>query len=327
MPRPKIETAVEAEDDRPEALQGLDATGRTVATLPPAQSVAERRRQSSGRGVSFEQRDKILPFAILLQYKSPQVERGSESYIEGAQPGSFYLKGHATRELVSGEEGFLWQLCDTSHTWVEWRPRGRGGGVVARHQPVYRGDSPDTHPEFARRGPNPDYPQQVAWLVGDEGNYVVETRYLVGNLFIADDAAPYLDGTAVPGAARRGAATFFLPLRSTGHAVYRRLNTQLGMRRNADGNPIDAWDRLFRFRSRRRTKGANSWLELEFADEGQVSDELWELGEATHRASQAGRHIIQDEALAEEVVDPETGEITPAGGRAAAGKLDDHIPF
>jgi hypothetical protein len=82
----------------------------------------------AGKGILPDPRFKILPIVRLLQSGSREVESRGPRYITNATPGDFVFRG-AERELVRGEEGFVfWPIC-FHHVFVEWRP-DRGGFVT-----------------------------------------------------------------------------------------------------------------------------------------------------------------------------------------------------
>lgn len=69
-----------------------------------------------------------LPFIKLLQALSPEVQRGDDSYIDGAAPGHLY--DSVTRELFDAIEVVPAHVRVAT---IEWAPRNQGGGFIAEY--------------------------------------------------------------------------------------------------------------------------------------------------------------------------------------------------
>jgi hypothetical protein len=301
---------------QPATGNGLVVPAGTGQAVAVAVSVADRRRAAAGVGVSQNVRDRYLPFIGLLQKTSPQIERGSDSYVEGAEFGDIILKNFPfPNPIVKGDAGFLFQLAASRHNWVEWRPKRAGGGIVRQIPMTYDSTGAPVPPNGARIGPHPDIRNKEA-LLSPEGHILVDTRYLAGN-FVSDANDPL---TAIP---------CMISLTSTGHRFFRQINTVLSQL-VMDGRRVSAMDRLFHLTTQRREKDGNSWVEWKFADHGPTSDDLWELGFKLYEQFSSGEKVVDTEAVSEavqgEVIDHETGEILPRG-RAAGGAVDASIPF
>ena len=108
----------------------------------------------SGHGLENMTRDVFqIPFLKILQALSPQCQRGSKDYVEGAQPGLFY---NTVTKKIYGEKIQLIPL-HFQKTWVEWKPDR--AGFVRKHKP----DSIDV-----------DQSNFSKWLAGN-GNIISET--------------------------------------------------------------------------------------------------------------------------------------------------------
>ena len=70
--------------------------------LPAA--LADMMEKDAGKGVSTAQEDNLVPLIYVLQANSPQVNKRDERYIEGAEPGDFWLR-NAPQPIVKGAEG------------------------------------------------------------------------------------------------------------------------------------------------------------------------------------------------------------------------------
>lgn len=303
----------------------LDDTETSVATdlvvsqsenIPTTKlSIADRRRAAAGLGVSQAARDRYLPFVKLLQKTSPEIDPGGPAHVPGALFGDILLRNFPFQSpIVKGDQGFLYQLAGSEHTWVEWRPKRFGGGIVRRVPLTYDSYGKSLPPSGSGLGAHPDYKGKEALLSGS-GNILVDTRYLVGN-YVSDPEDP---STAIP---------CMISLTSTGHRFFRLINTLLSQL-TMDGRRISAMDRLFLLRTQRRAKDEESWVEWDFEDRGPTSDDLWELGFQLHEQFRSGQKVIDEAALSEgagDVIDAETGEVLPRGP-GAAGRLDSEIPF
>jgi hypothetical protein len=85
-----------------------------------------------GEGMEDITRDHVaMPFLSLLQGLSPEVSGSSDETIEGAKAGQFL--NTVTKELFDGQAGIILQPVRTRQMYVEWLPRGSGGGRVAEH--------------------------------------------------------------------------------------------------------------------------------------------------------------------------------------------------
>lgn len=105
---------------------------------PAAQSPAELPKGSTAlatmdfgddAGAGFEhhsREDYTIPFLQVLQGLSPQLET-----VEGAKPGK--LINTVTNELFPGDTGVAFVPVETTHVFVEWKPRSAGGGFVGQH--------------------------------------------------------------------------------------------------------------------------------------------------------------------------------------------------
>lgn len=121
-------------------------------------------------GAGFENQtsaDFSIPFLGVLQAMSPQVRDPDDGGIEGARAGM--ILNTATEEVFGGKEGMEFVPALTEHVFVEWVPREKGGGIVARHT----ADSPVVAKAKAQRG-------SFGKLQTEQGNDLVETFYMYG---------------------------------------------------------------------------------------------------------------------------------------------------
>ena len=69
----------------------------------------------------------VVPFINIIQGLSDELET-----VEGAKLGMFV--NSVSSELIDGKTGFLFVPAKRDRCYVEWIPRKRGGGLVARHE-------------------------------------------------------------------------------------------------------------------------------------------------------------------------------------------------
>jgi hypothetical protein len=84
-----------------------------------SQELLDMAEQDSGAGVSFKPEDQLLPLIYVLQTGSPAVEKRGDSYVEGANPGDFWLR-NAIIPIRNGEEGIIAIPVEMVRTWIEW---------------------------------------------------------------------------------------------------------------------------------------------------------------------------------------------------------------
>lgn len=98
-----------------------------LATLAPSNLVPEYVNTESNRGnANVNQEDLQIPRIKILQFISDEVKRGTESYIDGAQPGMFI--NTVTNEL--SEKLYVINV-DYDKRWNLWKTRTAGGGLLA----------------------------------------------------------------------------------------------------------------------------------------------------------------------------------------------------
>jgi hypothetical protein len=233
----------------------------------------------SGKGVSTDAGDVLIPQAKVLQKGSPQVERRSADYVPGAEAGKIYIK-NAPQQIYDGEEGFLFQPCHFKQGVVEWIPRNKGGGggqgFVALHAEM---------PADAESKPDQEHPEKFN-MTRPNGNICIDTRYHSG--YIIREGHPPMPCV--------------IPFSSTGHSVSRQwmfLMTQKVDR----GAIVDSWCVLYRFKTKLRSKGSNTWFVFDVSDAGPevngLHETMWissledyERGRALNAALESGEQKI-----------------------------------
>jgi hypothetical protein len=118
--------------------------------------------------------DYLIPFLKVLQSNSPEVEADSPKRMKDAKVGM--LLNSATQELMDGDKGIIVVPCMREHSYVEWIPRTKGGGIVGRHAV----DS-DVVKKAKSKG-------AFGKILLDNGNELIETFYLYCMVLDSADA-------------------------------------------------------------------------------------------------------------------------------------------
>ena len=110
-------------------------TKNEVATVDANMFMADAQTQSGLENVSSAD-DLALPFLKVLSQLSPQCNKTSNNYVEGAEPGMIYNTVSGT--LFDGEQGIDIIPCPYQREFREWGERGKGSGApVAGHDADY----------------------------------------------------------------------------------------------------------------------------------------------------------------------------------------------
>lgn len=243
-------------------------TGTAVAVaeanLPPAE-IAEFLDQEAGRGLSTNANDVGIPYISILQDLSPQVKARDEAYIEGAEVGMIFHT--QTKELIPGDEGFLFIPCFFKSAMVEWVPRKSGGGWVAEHPadtPLIRNCTINTDADGRRQPPRLP-----------NGNDLIETKYYYG---IAYDSA----GIASPAV---------LSFSSSGLKVSRDFQGQLQRVRTPSGAKAPSFAKAYRVKTKLVSKNNNDWFVFDFAAERWVTSSEFAVAKAFADACELGNVV------------------------------------
>lgn len=248
-------------------------TKKTTSTKPPSSSRAVAPRQAAalpanldeamdadaGKGISTAQEDNLVPLIYVIQPLSPQADKRDQAkYIEGAEPGSIWLK-NAPEPIVPGDEGIIFQPCFFQKNWVEWIPRDNGGGLVG---------ITETCPAEAK----PVKENNVTRFVMPNGNEVKETRYHYGFVHLGDERLPYC-----------------IPLTSTGHTVSRDLMSRMRSKVTASGARAPSWAFLYKLTSVPKQNKKGRWFQFALEDVGFVeSMEDYNIGKALYQSLEKG---------------------------------------
>lgn len=207
-----------------------------------------RNAQAQGRGVSQDAHDNVIPMGRILQKMSNEIDKKHANYVPGAEVGDIYFK-NLSPPIIKGQDGFLFQPCDYKWGYVEWLPRGKGGGGGQGYVAFY---TPDQKPKDTSMKPDPMNKDRKI-EVRKNGNVLVETRYHSG--FIISE-----DGSEAP-------IPCVLPMSGSGHSVSK---NWMGMmnRKIVDGQKADSWWCYYRLKTISKTKNDNTWDMFEVTDAG-----------------------------------------------------------
>jgi hypothetical protein len=205
--------------------------------------MADMYEQDSGKGVSFKQEDQLIPLIYILQSNSPVCEKRGDSYIEGAEPGHFWLR-NSLDPIADGEHGIDVTPIVMKRTWIEWLPNRQG--FVGRH------DAPPS--DMVERMVRGDDGKEKQVLVREEsGNIIQDTRefyLLVG---------------------RQG---FVLPCSGTKHSFARQWQTMFHQFRHPKTNDVlPAFARKYRLTTVPQSNALGKWFGIKFQDLGWNSKE------------------------------------------------------
>lgn len=88
----------------------------------------------SNVGMEDADRDSFaIPFLVILQKMSPQLDRNDPEYIEGAKDGQ--ILNTATRQVYDGEEGIIVSAVAFKRSFTKWGLREKGGGYKGEYPP------------------------------------------------------------------------------------------------------------------------------------------------------------------------------------------------
>lgn len=198
--------------------------------------------QDAGMGVSFKAEDQLLPLIYVLQTNSPIVDKRGDVFIEGAEPGHFWLR-NSLQPIRDGIQGISAIPCEMNRTWIEWMPNR--GGFVARHEKppqdmitqMVRGDDGREKPVLVRDG---------------TGNIIQDTREFY---ILVDGSWPYV-----------------LPCTGTKHTFARQWETMFHQFKHPKTNKVmPAFSRRYKLTTVPQSNALGKWFGLKFEDQGFVS--------------------------------------------------------
>jgi hypothetical protein len=190
--------------------------------------------------------------------------------VTGAEPGDIWLRNAAT-PIIKGDAGMEFQPCYFEISWIEWVPRDRGGGFVARH--VSQDEKcPVADAVLQRDHQNPSRIKYVR----PNNNEIIQTRNHIG--FVLNN------GLTLP---------FVIPMQSTGHTISRQWMFDMNSRLMRNGHSYPTWAHVYRLKTRPRSNQMGTWFTWDVAWEGWVDKPQWDRGTALHDAFVSGAQQVE----------------------------------
>lgn len=237
-----------------------DNLPQTVGASQLPAGIEEFAERDAGSGVSTRAEDNLVPLIYVLQDGSPQVKERDEDYIVDAKAGDIWLRA-SLDPIAKGGEGIWAQPCAFYTDVVEWIPRKKGGGFVARH---------DVMPSDVKETADEENPNRVVY-VRPNGNECRETRYHVVNVFGRGTPQPYV-----------------IPLSGTGHTFSRQWMFMMNGVQIKD-KKAPSFSRLYNIKTKLKTNAAGEWFTFTIADSQWVpSLDAYNAGKALFDAFERG---------------------------------------
>lgn len=249
-------------------VQQQEAPGNALQTKANQNVVPEDlldlTEQDAGLGVSFKQEDQLLPLIYILQSNSPATDKRGDAYIEGAEPGHFWMR-NSIIPIRDGVVGIEVIPCEMMRTWIEWLPNRQG--FVTRH------DAPPS--DMVERIVKDDSGREKMILVrSSNGNIIQDTR----EFFLLADGHP-----------------FDLPCTGTKHTFARQWQTMFHQFLHPKtGGVMPACSRRYRLTTVPMSNAIGKWFGLKFQDLGYIPRAEYEV--AAHFAKAVKRGEKKAEA-------------------------------
>ncbi len=197
--------------------------------------------EDAGSGLEgIRGKDATIPFLAILQKGSPQVDKVSPKYIDGADQGM--VINTATNELYP--DGIRFIPCGFSPELVEWKDRDSGGGFVARHRegdPVIKQCTTDERGRY----------------ITPNGNTIIQTAYHFGLLLKPDGR---LERAMIGMASSQ--------LRASRNWNYLMINTLLP----GSVRPYPSFSHVYALKTVGQSKDKYTWYGWEVSQEGKITD-------------------------------------------------------
>jgi hypothetical protein len=248
-----------------------DNTALTPTNQPMPAELLDQSAQDAGRGVSSRPEDQLIPLIYVLQNGSPACDRRAATFIEGAEPGHFMLRG-AVEPIRDGRTGIIAIPCNMVRCWLEWLP-GRQGLVGRHNKPPG-----DIEIKTIRDG---GYERQ-SLVRSTNNNLVQDTR----EFYLLVDGAPYM-----------------LPCYGSRHTFAREWQTFFqNFRPPRTPDVMPSFARKYRLHTVPAANAMGHWFTVKFEDRGYVSTaeytEARALNDIVERGAQRAELPVDDGAVA-----------------------------
>ena len=137
-------------------------TNNTVATVGTSMFMTDAKTQSGLENIT--QKELALPFLKLLVQLSPQCNKTSNNFVEGAEPGMIY--NTVSGKLYDGEKGINVIPCYFKKEYLECGERGSSGAPKTDHGQEFDLSKSPKDANYQNRLPNGN-------VIEETGNYYV----------------------------------------------------------------------------------------------------------------------------------------------------------
>ncbi|MAK50647.1 hypothetical protein [Marinobacter sp.] len=212
--------------------------------------------------------DFAIPFIRVLQPMSPQLNKASGSYVEGASAGDLY--NTVTNSVYSGDKGIVLVPSAYIKKYIEWVPREKGGGLVNANHDISILSECRKDPESRR-------------YYTKDGNEIVETAQFY---VLVLDPEPQ---QAV------------IAFTSTQLSVARKWLTMMRMARvqNSQGQHVEApmFAYTYRLTTTSQSNDKGTWNSFSISQEGQTSLADAQIAKTFMTAARSGEVEVKEEQL------------------------------
>tara|TARA_R100001443_G_scaffold30406_1_gene44047 strand:+ start:24175 stop:24939 length:765 start_codon:yes stop_codon:yes gene_type:complete len=212
--------------------------------------------------------DFAIPFIRVLQPMSPQLNKASGSYVEGASAGDLY--NTVTNSVYSGDKGIVLVPSAYIKKYIEWVPREKGGGLVNANHDISILSECRKDPESRR-------------FYTKDGNEIVETAQFY---VLVLDPEPQ---QAV------------IAFTSTQLSVARKWLTMMRMARvqNSQGQHVEApmFAYTYRLTTTSQSNDKGTWNSFSISQEGQTSLADAQVAKTFMTAARSGEVEVKEEQL------------------------------
>jgi len=212
--------------------------------------------------------DFAIPFIRVLQPMSPQLNKASGSYVDGASAGDLY--NTVTNSVYSGDKGIVLVPSAYVKKYIEWVPREKGGGLVNANHDISILSECRKDPESRR-------------FYTKDGNEIVETAQFY---VLVLDPEPQ---QAV------------IAFTSTQLSVARKWLTMMRMARvqNSQGQHVEApmFAYTYRLTTTSQSNDKGTWNSFSISQEGQTSLADAQVAKTFMSAARSGEVEVKEEQL------------------------------
>jgi hypothetical protein len=234
--------------------------------------------EDEGKGVSFKPEDQLIPLIYVLQSNSPVCDKRGENYIEGAEPGHFWLR-NSINPIADGLEGISAIPIVMQRTWIEWLPMRQG--FVARH--------PEPPADMINRMIRGDDGRERQISVRESNdNIIQDTR----EFFLKVNEQPYV-----------------LPCTGTKHSFARNWQTMFHQFRNPKtGGVLPAFARKYQLTTIPMSNASGKWFGLKFQDLGPIGKDEYLAAKAFYASVMSGEKKAEAPVAGHENAEGEGGK-------------------